>query len=877
MPTLKELQEQIDRNNELLANSTPETNGIIGITEERKKLEATLQQRRQELDSKIKELETQVGNAPKENNEILGFFRKLVTAETEAEKLERQLTEAQAEIADYDSFITAKVQKIEEEAQNKLLSYQEQKGKLFDITDGLLADSDNLNSILAPLTSAKPNKEEISFAEAAQSIFNAVTFGVKNAGTISAVLSSRDFYQQEFVKANKTLAGKEKYDPQNPPFFLQLLKDKDTKEFLQQKAGPKLDVLIEKIMPTMVNLALNRTESLGKWTGVDEQTIQNMIIPTRDQLEKIGFNSEHINQKMMPIVTSTIKALVSNSDNFMEIANHLVDRNLNKEEAKKYNNAPIIASIGEIVSNEAFKKILTTDIPAYLQENQDLLVKATSIVAPQLLSATLPASLNHPDVLEVMTPIALELAAKTLPLASELVVEGLANNAQELTTLYQNVGKLTSEELSVAERSKLITSIAGDFAKVLNNEQINKILVTDVPDYLTSNKQLFLNTASIAVPTLLAMEVNNEPLLSILANQEVMGQAIDLTAKSMPIAANAVNAALVATPQLLSIYNNITKITSEKNLSPNDRDTSISNILKDAKSLVSDKVMQDLLKHDLPEYLKTNQADISKLIDKAVEQPAISSLLEPWGITPEIAKSASKIGTDLLIDALPIAAELGKYSLEDQAGLKNIINAATNAINPSKGKEMENLNKLLNTLIEFKDNNQKVDYIIGKKIPDLLLAHSESLGNLTQDYLNNTGIGESLSIQGKELLQATANHLPQVMEIAESYTKGDYSTLIKQAIKLIATDKEVRTLAVKAGVSIIKNKLGIGSSKTPSSLEEDIKKPPLQTTEHDQQELKEAVEIMRNNVKIPDEKKQDYNVDKLTRQSTIQTPEALGR
>ncbi len=40
--TIMELQEQIDRNNELLANSTPETNGIIGITEEQKKLEATL-------------------------------------------------------------------------------------------------------------------------------------------------------------------------------------------------------------------------------------------------------------------------------------------------------------------------------------------------------------------------------------------------------------------------------------------------------------------------------------------------------------------------------------------------------------------------------------------------------------------------------------------------------------------------------------------------------------------------------------------------------------------------------------------------------------------------------------------------------------------
>ncbi|MDR0329459.1 MAG: hypothetical protein LBH99_02150 [Rickettsia sp.] len=256
--------------------------------------------------------------------------------------------------------------------QKRELSYQEEKEKFFKICSDILKDQTHLEKILSPLAEPRTKEKGIGKGQAFKAAIEGIQFAVSHAKTTVGVITSGGFYAKEIEKLQKILNGEEKYDPSNPPFFIKLLQDPDTKTFLTQNVEI-INGLVENLAPILTKIALkelgkideiqkdfnSKKDDIQKLPELDKelQELKSSTIRKESkikeleekidslkslqarydraillqELKKAGFDEKYINSQLLPIVKNTVVEILKNPENIIDIVQLTADRALSDD------------------------------------------------------------------------------------------------------------------------------------------------------------------------------------------------------------------------------------------------------------------------------------------------------------------------------------------------------------------------------------------------------------------------------------------------------------------------------------------------------------------------------------------------------------------
>jgi hypothetical protein len=228
-------------------------------------------------------------------------------------------------------------------------------------------------------------------------------------------------------------------------------------------------------------------------------------------------------------------------------------------------------------------------------------------------------------------------------------------------------------------------------------------------------------------------------------------------------------------------------------------------MLEQASTLI-DKVAAPIIGEDLPQFIKDNKGNIVKLVYEVIKQESVAQVLEELGVSSSLVKETTDTAIDLIVPMLPLVSKLASSAAKDKEGLQSIIMQAQNVMRAPKEEQEKLTLKLVGSILEFKNKNPEVGKLIDEEIPKLLTEHSEKLGSVVDQFLNQTKIGKNLRIKGEDVVKIVGNKMPQLTEAAELYTTKQYAKLIPKALGILF-DKEVLKLVTTSALDVIKFKI----------------------------------------------------------------------
>ena len=125
--------------------------------------------------------------------------------------LEKQITSspkerpsAIMEIEAHSKLVSQHEQQLKQESQAKKQQkeqiYNQEKAKLYKSASNFIKNPSSLNNILTPLAQKKGSKESVGVGDVASSGLSALSFAVKNIGSVIDVVGSISFYKEEAEK-----------------------------------------------------------------------------------------------------------------------------------------------------------------------------------------------------------------------------------------------------------------------------------------------------------------------------------------------------------------------------------------------------------------------------------------------------------------------------------------------------------------------------------------------------------------------------------------------------------------------------------------------------------------------------------------------------
>ncbi|WP_395477133.1 hypothetical protein [Rickettsia endosymbiont of Pantilius tunicatus] len=154
-----------------------------------------------------------------------------------------------------------------------------------------------------------------------------------------------------------------------------------------------------------------------------------------------------------------------------------------------------------------------------------------------------------------------------------------------------------------------------------------------------------------------------------------------------------------------------------------------------------------------------------------------------------------------LQDAMPSITKLANLTLSDSDKVADIMQKAALIKSLPKEEKKAEVQALLSTLIQIKNDNPEINKIIEKDIPKLLTDYADKLGPVVQEFLDKKPIGQKLKLEGKKLVELAGKHAPELIKIADKINKREYGGVIVPAFKLLA-DPKVLGLAAKSIVNL---------------------------------------------------------------------------
>jgi|GEM_PF-6643367 len=385
----------------------------------------------------------------------------------------------------------------------------------------------------------------------------------------------------------------------------------------------------------------------------------------------------------------------------------------------------------------------------------------------------------NPKFIRELSTLGVDLISKALEGDLNPKVQEIYKNIKQKNELSQ--GAILQNIHDIITSDKVKPLLNHDLVQFLKNPNNQKELVQITENIINNKAQKFAKPELIAdTVALLANSseklIENTPLAIKAYNQFKENQRwanINLTIEGLDTETK--KTLLEAKkPQIVELVNNAKKIID--NLSP-------------------------VLEKELPQYLDNNKQNILNVL----KHPKVTEKIKSSGQDPEFIHSAVDASMPFLKDALPSISKLASLALSDSDKIADIIQKTQLIKSLSKEEKSKEVKALINTLIQIKNDNPEINKIIEKDLPELLTKHASSLGSVVDEFLNKTPTGQKLKLDGEKLVKIAGKHAPELIKIADKFSKHEYGKIIVPVLKLLS-DPKVLGVVVESIINLGKSK-----------------------------------------------------------------------
>ncbi|MCC8416569.1 MAG: hypothetical protein LN575_04365 [Rickettsia endosymbiont of Gnoriste bilineata] len=288
-------------------------------------------------------------NPGNQNHKDKAAKKQLDSWNQELQKIKNELSNYEKLVDRYKKKEQKQIEKLtieEKKAEEKTeSSYQEEKDKAFRIAKDILKDRDGMEKILTPLLSSKKQEDTIiSAGQKLQAAMKGIGFAASHISQGIAIATSVSFYAEELAKIQKIFNGETPYDPSHPPFFIRLLKDPDTSQFLTDNTVI-LNDLVQHLAPMLITVML---KELGEINNIkkefDDRKKDIDSLPTLEKELQILKDKKDVSK--MPKLEEKVNYLKSLQKNYDRaiLFNNLKEAGLDKD----YINSKLLPIVQDI-------------------------------------------------------------------------------------------------------------------------------------------------------------------------------------------------------------------------------------------------------------------------------------------------------------------------------------------------------------------------------------------------------------------------------------------------------------------------------------------------------------------------------------------------
>jgi hypothetical protein len=170
-------------------------------------------------------------------------------------------------------------------------------------------------------------------------------------------------------------------------------------------------------------------------------------------------------------------------------------------------------------------------------------------------------------------------------------------------------------------------------------------------------------------------------------------------------------------------------------------------------------------------------------------------------ITLEVVNSLIPV----LASALPVVHTLAGHCLADQERFGPVVQLALAIMDAPAKERSAMMPKLIKAILPLADNPE-VRKTIESEVPGILETHSAAITGVIDKFIKNTEIGKKLNVQTSMLLGIAAKKVPQLVEVASAYSKGNYATMIARGLRVVLSDRRVLRALVRIGFTVLRHK-----------------------------------------------------------------------
>ena len=615
----------------------------------------------------------------------------------------KERASAIAEIEAHSKLVSQHEQELRKEAQAKKQKqdqiYNQEKAKLYNTASNFIKDPASLNNILTPLAQKKGSKESVGVGDVASSGLSALSFAVKNMGSVIDVVGSISFYREEAEKIPMGKGVKEEAS-----FFLKLLDDPDSVKFLQANSA-KLGKLVETIAPTLISIGvrelsklpelqeslkahekqygllktleekLEKLEAKPTPSELDSQQITELtqqignrklleqrisLAKTVGALEKSGINVEYIQQKLLPIAINPLKEILKKPEDIIAVANASLDIVLQKDPKKTTESLQFIASkidVGALIGSSGLQDFL-------INERGNLAKIATIIMTTNegVKSSTEEFGIT-PEIVQKVIPAVTQILAVALadtPKLTEVYNEIIASNtklsdiaSQEKAQKEIDRSELSEEQIQELDKqieelgkkkNVVLSGMIGSVAEVVLEDNVLNSVRGNISDLLDKNQE-----------AISGMVAHN---LAQLDKASFPGQL--LTGVDPSFAKNTVTAVTGLVSAVLKETSNEqikSLVASGRSLltaSEEEAPALVQGLVSQGMKILGNENISKSL-GEVGQLLRTEKAQVQLIVDNALKTDPVKEQLKKLGVDPAVVQGlvplVTEVGAELLSQA----------------------------------------------------------------------------------------------------------------------------------------------------------------------------------------------------------------------------------
>lgn len=461
----------------------------------------------------------------------------------------------------------------------------------------------------------------------------------------------------------------------------------------------------------------------------------------------------------------------------------------------------------ETISNSSKETILQSKVIPYL---------LTPILNKRLNKITKNFQTSETEKINILDKISPKFVRELSTLGVDLISKALESDLNpKLQEIYKNIKQKNESSQGV---------ILKNIHDIITSDKVKPLLNHDLVQFLKNpdnQKELVQITENI---------INNKA-------QKIAKP--ELIANTVALLANSSEKLIESTPSAIKAYSQLkenqrwTKInlnmegldTETKKELLKGKKPQIVELVENAKKIIDN--LAPVLEKELPQYLDDNKQDILDVL----KHPKVIERIESKGKDPEFIHKALDASMPFVKDVLPSITKLSSLALSDSDKVADIIQKAQLIKSLPKEEKSKEVKELISTLIQIKDNNTEINKIIEKDLPELLTKHASSLGPVVDEFLNKTPKGQKLKLDGEKLVKIAGKHAPELIKIADKFSKHEYGKIIVPALKLLSDPKVLGVVAEtivnlgKSKFSKDKEAVGLHTSKVLEERQREMGKP----------------------------------------------------